>query len=273
MVTFFLNARRGGLHGLLMRLRPAPLASLVKRALRIGRVVVETPQGKFWVDPVSILGLQLSFHEQYEPGMQKTLHAFLSRGATFIDLGANEGYFTVIAAKLCGACGRVVAIEPQERLLPVITENLRLNGTEWARVLNVAVTDAQGMVTIHLAADTNTGGSGLHRSTKYPLPTQQVAARTLTQILDEEQMLHVDLMKIDIEGFEYEALLGSVELFRQHRVRALALELHPTILADRGKDVADITKMLADCNYKLTQDFGNTVWIACPDRKQARKSV
>jgi len=245
-----------------MRARPASLASLLKRVLGIGRTVIDTPQGRFWVDPISNLGIALTRHGSYESGMQKTLEKFLPSGATFVDLGANEGYFTVIGANECGPGGRVVAIEPQERLLPVIAENLRLNGVKWASVLNVAVTDSPGVVTLHLAPDINSGSSGLYRSAKYRLPTQQVAARKLAQVLDDERLAHVDLMKVDIEGFEYEALLGSPEVFRQHRVRALALELHPTILVERKKDITDITRMLAECSYRMTDAFGNTVWLA-----------
>jgi FkbM family methyltransferase len=252
------------LQNVLTRIRPAPLASLLKRVLSTGRIAVDTPQGRFWIDPISNLGAHLSRHGSYEPGMEKIVATFLSPGATFVDLGANEGYFTVIGARKCGAAGRVVAIEPQERLQPVIVENLRLNGIDWASVVNVAVTDKPGAVTIYLASDTNTGASGLHRSAKYRLTTQQVVARTLAQVLDDERLTLVDLMKVDIEGFEYEALLGSPEIFRQHRVRALALELHPTILADRYKNVVDITQMLAACGYKVSDAFGSAVWLA-PD--------
>jgi FkbM family methyltransferase len=250
------------LQNVLIRVRPAPLASLLKRGLGIGRTVVNTPNGRFWVDPISNLGTALSRYGSYESGMQKVLEKYLSPGATFFDLGANEGYFTVMGAKRCGASGRVVAIEPQERLLPVIAENLRLNGVEWVSVWNVAVTNSSGLATIHLTPDMNTGASGLSRSAKYRVPTQQVATRTLAQLLDYEGLTHVDLMKVDIEGFEYEALLGSPEVFGQHRVQVLALELHPTILANRNKDVEDITKMLAGCDYKMTDACGNTVWLA-----------
>jgi FkbM family methyltransferase len=249
------------LQNVLMRVRPAPLASLLKRVLGVGRTVVNTANGRFWVDPISNLGTALSRYGSYESGMQKVLEKYLSPGATFLDLGANEGYFTVMGAKQCGASGRVVAIEPQERLLPVIAENLRLNGV-WVSVLNVAVTDSPGVATIHLTPDMNTGASGLSRSAKYRVPTQPVETRTLAQLLDDEGLTHVDLMKVDIEGFEYEALLGSREVFRQHRVQVLALELHPTILANRNKDVGDIAKMLAECDYKMTDACGNTVWLA-----------
>jgi FkbM family methyltransferase len=260
------------LQRLLMRVRPAPLASFLKRLLRIRRVTIETPHGRFWIDPVSNLGVQLSGDGTYEPGMRQILEKFLSPNSSFVDLGANEGYFTIIGAKLCGAHGRVVAIEPQLRMLPIIAENLRLNGVEYVRVLNTAVSDAPGMVSIHLASDINTGASGLHRSTKYPLPTQKVAARTLAQVLDDEGLLRVDLMKVDLEGFEYEALMGSVEVFAQHRVRALALELHPTILSDRGKEVSEITKMLCRCGYLMAEAPSNTVWLA-PAGEAAGRAV
>jgi FkbM family methyltransferase len=246
----------------LMRIRPAPLASALKRVLRVRRTVIETEDGVFWIDPISNLGVTLTRLGKYEPGMLLILEKFLRTGATFVDLGANEGYFTVIGAKRCGSRGCVVAIEPQYRLLPVITENLRLNEVKWAVVMNVAVTDTPGTVTIHLSADTNTGGSGLYRRTKYLLPIRQIEAMTLAEIFDEAQLAHVDLLKVDVEGSEYEILLGSREIFRQARVRALALELHPKILADRGKDSADITRMLLEANYRMVDVCGSAIWLS-----------
>lgn len=254
----------------LMRIRPAVLASGLKQVLRVRRTTIETPHGRFWIDPVSNLGIALSCHGRYEPGMLQVLERFLPVGAVFVDLGANEGYFTVVGAKQCGPGGRVVAIEPQDRLLPVIVENLRLNQVHWARVINAAVTDAPGTGTFHLSADTNTGASGLYRSTKYYLPTQRVEALTLAQVLDDERLTHVDLLKVDVEGFEYEVLLGSPEVFRQNRVRALALELHPTILAARNKDPTHITKMLLEANYSMKYVNGNVLWLSSSQTPRRR---
>jgi FkbM family methyltransferase len=188
----------------------------------------------------------------------------LPADGVFIDLGANEGYFTVIAARRCAPSGHVVAIEPQRRLVPILEENIRLDelNKNNVRVLSLAVTDAPGAVTLHLTPGINSGTSGLHRATKYRVPTQIVAARTLAQIFDDKKLSPVDLMKVDIEGFEYEALLGSRSVFEEMRVRELALELHPTILAKRGKEVGDIVAMLEATGYALTKHHGNTVWVA-----------
>jgi FkbM family methyltransferase len=250
------------LQTLLMRVRPAPLAAFLKRLLGVKRVVIETSQGHFFVDPVSVLAQTLVKEGCYEDGMANTLKQYLHPGSTFVDLGANEGYFTVIGARHCGPQGKVVAIEPQLRLLPVIEKNLELNAIQGVQVVNAAITDKEGEGTFFLAASTNTGSSGLHRSAKYALPSQSVQLLRLEQVLDGAGLQSVDLMKVDIEGFEYEALLGSPKVFEQRRVRYLALELHPEVLAERHKDASDITRMLEAAGYRLETSHGNTVWVA-----------
>src|SRR4051794_27016084 len=104
----------------LLRVRPASLADLIKRAAGINRLLLETDHGRFFVDPCSNLGWQLCEHGTYEEGMRLTIEKYLPPGGVFLDLGANEGYFTVIAARRCGPSGHVVAIEPQLRLLPIL---------------------------------------------------------------------------------------------------------------------------------------------------------
>jgi FkbM family methyltransferase len=248
----------------LLRVRPASLADQIKRAVGINRRVIEPDHGRFFVDPCSNLGWQPCEHGSYEDSMRLTIEEYLPPEGVFLDVGANDGYFTVIAARRCGRSGHVVAVEPQQRLVPILEENIRLNelnkNNVW--VLSLAVTDVPGAVTLHLMPSINSGASGLHRATKYRVPTQIVAARTLAQIFDDEKLSRVDLMKVDIEGFEYEALLGSRSVFEEMRVRVLALELHPTILAKRGKEVSDIVAMLGATGYVLAKHHGNTVWVA-----------
>jgi len=250
------------LQSVLMRIRPAPLAALLKRVLGVRRIVIALPQGRYVLDPVSTLGIALTSGGGYEPEMQATLEKFLMPGKSFVDLGAMEGYFTVQGARLCSPGGRVLAIEPQQRLLPVIEENLRLNGSSNVTVLNAAVSRDCGKARIHLATSMNWGGSGLHRHTKYALPTQEVEMLTLEQALDRAVLAAVDLLKMDIEGFEHEAVLGSPKVFHERRIKALALEVHPTILADRGLDAGELTACLSSAGYRHTQPFGNSVWVA-----------
>jgi FkbM family methyltransferase len=98
----------------------------------------------------------------------------------FVDLGANEGFFTVIASRLVASNGRVLAIEPQARLAPVIQRNLVLNEVTNTTLLQAAVPDANGIAESNLAPEqANSGSSGLSRATRYANPTQPVRLMTL----------------------------------------------------------------------------------------------
>ena len=246
---------------MLLRVRPAPLAAVLKRLFRMSRIEKEVPGGRFSIDPVSVFGFALLTRGEYEPGMLATLRTWLRPGGTFVDLGANEGYFSVLAAHLVGETGRVLAIEPQNRLLPVIAENFRLNGVRNAAVAKVAVSDRSGSATLYLPPNTNTGGGGLDRATRYRVPTQEVTVVTLGDLLEQHGIAQVDLIKIDIEGFEYEAVLGSPDLFRQHRFKAIALELHPSALERRGKSGSEIEGFLTRAGYALDRRSGHAVWV------------
>lgn len=257
-----LSARNSVLRTILLRIRPAFVAAILKRLLRVERVVVDTQHGRFLVDPVSNLGASLASSGEYEPEMRRTLEKFLARGCTFVDIGANEGYFSVIGRKLVGDAGRVVAVEPQSRLLPILEENFRLNAVTEVQLVHGAVSNAPGKANLHISPDTNTGSTSLDRSTSYSLPTEQTEVMTLTELFSRHAVVRADLVKMDIEGFEYEAILGSRELFTAGRIKAFALELHPPRIERRGLKVADITNFLTEAGYALEPGLDNTVWVS-----------
>jgi FkbM family methyltransferase len=250
------------LYSFLARIRPAPVSVLLKRLLGIGRRATASSEGTFWIDPVSNLGLCLLRQGMYEPAMTRTVKRYLPPGGAFVDVGANEGYFGVIAAKTVGPAGRVLLVEPQARLRPVLTENLRLNGITNFVVDESAISDTNGTNTFYLTPDLNTGASGLTRVTRYRLPTQAVRTTTLTDLFDKHCIDRADLMKIDIEGYEYEAVFGAANFFRARRVRALALEVHPPILRRRGHDPAMIHQFLTGCGYTTDPNATNLVYTA-----------
>lgn len=234
----------------LMRIRPAPLAAFLKQILCIRRLELATSEGRFWVDPASYQGQALLTAGIYEPEMLATVKRFLPTGGTFVDLGANEGYFSVVAARQVGPTGRVLAIEPQARLQPVLRRNFSLNGSDRVTLAPVAVSDHPGTGELHLTPSMNNSASGLRAPTRYALPRQSVPLATLAQVFAQAGIERCDLLKIDIEGWEYEAILGSQALFAEHRIRYLALELHPHLLTPRGLDASAITAFLARCDYR-----------------------
>ena len=246
---------------MLLSLRPALLASLVKKFVLPHRETIKTQDGIFWIDVASNFGYRLFKTGIYEPYLVSTLQKYLSPGGVFIDLGANEGYFSVIASKLVGTTGKVVAIEPQARLQYIIHKNLTLNHCNNVQILPVAVSDKSEKASLNLSPDMNTGASSLSRSTLYPLPKQEVELVTLTKIFEQENITSCDLIKIDIEGWEYEAIMGSLELLRDHRIKAISLELHPQVLSKRGLSADVITRHLSQLSYSLDRSLNNTVFV------------
>ena len=256
----------------LMRVRPASLASALKRLLRIRRRVVATQAGRFYIDPVSNFGVGVQQERCYEPELSDAVRALLREGDVFVDVGANEGFFSILASKAVGPTGHVIAIEPQSRLQCVLARNIRENGALNIDVIQRAISDTAGVATLSISPDMNTGSSGLFRTTRYGVPTQDVLQTTLESLFKLFSLHSVRLMKMDIEGFEYEALLGSRDIFRDGTIEYLALELHPTILSRRGKAEKDILDFLDECGYRRDERFDTFILAKTDVRMPAGSS-
>jgi len=244
-----------------MRVRPAFLAAWLKKVLGVRRKAVKVSEGTFWVDPVSQFAINLVSTHGYEPEMGETLRRYLRSGSTFVDIGANEGFFTVQASRIVGPSGRVLAVEPQGRLQEVIRKNLELNGLTNVTLVRSAVSDRPGEAELHISPSTNTGSTGLSQSTRYRVPQEAVPVNTLEGILDQHGIEKVDLMKMDIEGFEYEALIGAEKLLKAKRIRAVALEMHPELMRGRGKQPERLEALLAQSGYRQDPKAKTNVWI------------
>ncbi len=241
----------------LRRVRPAFVAQALKGFLGIEREIVETDAGRFWIDPVSHFGGVLLDEGHYEPATRAILEAQLPQGGVFVDIGANEGYFSVVAGRIAS---RVVCVEPQTRLAPVLRRNFELNEINNVTVEHVAISSEKGRATFHLS-NINTGSSALQRPTKYKLPTETVELTTLADLFLRNGLEHVDVMKIDIEGSENEAIFGSPEIFSEQMVANIILELHPVQLAQKGKTELAICQFLESCGYIRE---GDILWKVGP---------
>ncbi len=183
--------------------------------------------------------------------MIQWLRDTLQPGGTFVDVGANEGYFSVIAAKQCGENGRVYAVEPQEHCHAALRENSRLNGCNNIEIVPVVVSDHCGEAVLHLHSATNTGATSVWRQSRFGIRSLKTVCWPLEFLLNSRKIGTVDLFKMDIEGAEYEAVMGSQEVFRSGRIRAIALEVHPLILAERGLSNATIHEFLIRSGYRV----------------------
>lgn len=249
----------------LFRVRPAPVASWIKRRVGLHRRDFRTDYGVFHIDPVSQFAMAVTSGHGYEPEMSSALRTFLKSGGTFVDIGANEGFFSVMASTLVGATGRVVSVEPQSRLKAVVERNFLLNEVSNATLCCCAISDRLGTADLFVSPDTNTGSTALRNMTRYRLRSEAVPVTTLTRLFDAEGVDCADLVKMDIEGAEYEAILGSQEVFRSRRIKAFAFELHHAAISSRGGDPEAVIRFLEECGYALAPGLPASVWVS-PDQ-------
>jgi Protein-L-isoaspartate(D-aspartate) O-methyltransferase (PCMT) len=113
------------------------------------------------VDASDLVGTYIAYFGVWEPNLTSWLEGRLRPGDVFVDVGANVGYFTVLASRLVGESGRVVAIEPSPLANSVLRRNVSDNGGENVRVENVAVWDSSGEVVVFGASQRIVGGTTL----------------------------------------------------------------------------------------------------------------
>ena len=248
------------IYSYLLKVRPTFIISFLKKVFRIKRKELITDKGTFYIDPISNFGTRLLMDNIYEPEMVKTIEDIISIDDSFFDLGANEGYFSVLAAKIIGEKGLVYAVEPQSRLQEIVLRNFKTNKIGNYRIIQKAISNKEGTIQFSLAPDTNTGSSGLFNVQKYKNPTEVVHMTTLEKLFNDEKIKNIKLMKVDIEGLEYEAILGSQNLFKQNVIENIALELHPSIIEKRNNRVNDIIDFLSEAGYKVNNKYPTLVY-------------
>ncbi|MCC5875406.1 MAG: FkbM family methyltransferase [Candidatus Sumerlaeia bacterium] len=212
----------------LSRLRPITVGEKLKRILGIRRFPFRIEGGTiFHVDPVSNLGLYLLREGVYEPEMTGLLRDILRPGDVFVDVGANEGYFSMVGAGIVGEQGRVLAVEPQKRLHPVIGENIRANDYSGRVTLEAcALMEKPGTIRLHLTPDVNTGATSTKRAYRHSNVVQEIEATTLDALAGKHGYTSIRLVKIDCEGAEPEILAGAGRLLGAGAVDYLLVEFH-----------------------------------------------
>jgi FkbM family methyltransferase len=161
----------------------------------------------------------------YEAGIQKLLAEHLGQTATFYDVGSHIGFFSLIAARLVGQSGRVFAFEADPQNVRRIKQHVSRNGSDQISVVAAAVWSRPGTLRFEpggQSSSRNTGAIVTH--------TSQCLRETFlveSTTLDEFAMTHrpPDVVKVDIEGAEAEALKGAEKLFSNVRPH-LICEVH-----------------------------------------------
>lgn len=187
-----------------------------------------------------------NYPEIYEPDVWPHIMDEIQPGDVIADVGASIGLYTVAMAKRTGAKGFVYAFEPDPETVQLLQRNVQLNQIEdRVQVQPAAVSNEAGIVKFE-------GGRGTesHIATAFTERAQSVKAVTLDDVFADVQL---DILKIDVEGFE-EAVLrgGSILLTDARRApRAIFIEVHPFAWPAFASSSESILDLLGACGYEV----------------------
>lgn len=202
-------------------------------------------RGKRWIVRSAIHRCWLGMYERDEC---RLLEQTIRPGTVVFDIGANVGFYTLLASVLVGAAGRVFAFEPLPRNLTYLRRHLRLNNVQNVTVIEAAVLDHAGVASI-AEGPPGSVGSMAHIA---PGGNQQVRAVTVDELVATGQAPRPDYIKIDIEGAEGRALAGARSTLDRH---------HPTMfVATHGPKVhEECRRVLEALAYQLQPLDGESV--------------
>jgi len=177
-------------------------------------------------------------YQVYEEHVRKALREHLGPGDVCLDVGANVGVMTFLAASRVGPGGRVIAVEPNPDNVQLLYRGILLNGFTNVEVLPLAATD-------HRAVFSLSGRS----NTELVDPDSPDTNGRLVQSVVLDEVLHdlprLDLVKMDVEGHEPAALRGLLRLVATHRP-TLVVEFNPRCLAHLREDAVAFLGQILD---------------------------
>ncbi|MGH2840228.1 MAG: FkbM family methyltransferase [Solirubrobacteraceae bacterium] len=184
-----------------------------------------------------------------EPSIAEALQRTVLPGHTVYDIGANVGYWTLVAARLTGPTGRVVAFEPVPWCADAVAANIALNELAHAEVRGVAVSDVSGLDRLIVTGDA--GHSLLASVASHPDPREEIDVDTVAidDLVAGGVIPPPDVLKIDTEGAELRVLEGMRATLAGHGPR-LICEVHNTnaafaaLMDEVGYRVTNLTNAL-----------------------------
>ena len=196
---------------------------------------------------------RLIYVDDFERNEREFLKAYLKPGDMFVDVGANIGLFSLIAAKVLGPSGKVYAFEPTGRIYDRLTYNVRLNAFEEVSCFRLALSDEVGTQSLFVSRDGfDAWNSFAHPVAGQSFEREEVECETLDNFAKKHTLLgRVSMMKLDVEGWEIPVLYGARETLARADAPLLQVEFTDAVSSSAGFSCKETYQFLCDLGYRM----------------------
>lgn len=178
----------------------------------------------------------------------------INSGDIIVDLGAHIGEYTLLGAKLVGPDGKIISVEPLHETADSLRENISLNNFSNCRVIESAVGSKVTKQTLYKVSDEDVYGYlDPIVNNKKLIKSNEIDVTTVDEIITGNNLEKIDLLKIDVEGFEYEVLLGCKSAFEQGKIKNIICEIHSDFLKAKKSDEQEIYTFLKSAGFEITK--------------------
>ena len=225
----------------------------VLKSLIGGGGVVREIQGSKMVLQLKSGGIHadLFMYGYREPEATKVMQEIINPEWTVMDIGANIGYYALMEARVCK---KVYAIEPGTDNYPVLLDNVRLNGYGNIETYRTAIGDHNGTVKFTInptAPNWNRVAVDGNSDSGHVI---EVPLQKLDSFWEDRGRPKVNMLRMDVEGYELQILSGATEMIRTCRP-AMFLEVHRDHIKNYGGSARELFAILAEYGYSITHSF------------------
>jgi FkbM family methyltransferase len=219
--------------------------NIIKKIRRkIINIVSSNPKSCYTVDEIE--NAEISFYKSY-----------LRNGMTVFDVGSNIGDAAITFGKIIGDTGALHCFEPGEYAFKKLVDNTSKNPIKNIITNNVAVGDYNGFIKFHIYPKTHSSWNSVKcRPLKdYGIDLQHekvtdVPIITLDQYCEKNNVLRINLLKIDTEGYELQCLNGAKKLFTEKRIDRCIFEFGQTTF-DQGNSSINLKDFFSSVGYTI----------------------
>lgn len=240
----------------------------------------------------------LYYFGTWEPNISYWISSTLRPGDGFIDVGANIGHYSLLAAGIVGDAGPVVAIEAAQWIHATLDKHVALNQRRNIRTVQVAASDQRGALRLYhghagnigktttiarrdesgttvragMPTPANADGETAPASAPADMQSSEVPALPLADILSADEIARARIIKIDVEGAELQVLRGLQPLLSRLRPDVeIVMEITPSLMPDAEHARAEIfatMKASGFSAYVFDNDYGVETYLASGAHKR-----